>query len=126
MPIPAYSLCGLNAEWMVQYRAVHGKFKGQRCTCGKMPLARIGGDEFVAILIDLESQDACTPLLNRLREAAAAPVQLGDIAVEVSASLGVTFYPQDDDMYADQLLRQSDQAMYIPGKGGGKESLSDL
>lgn len=75
-------------------------------------LARIGGDEFVAILIDLESQDACTPLLNRLREAAATSVQLGDIAVEVSASLGVTFYPQDDDVYADQLLRQSDQAMY--------------
>lgn len=75
-------------------------------------LARIGGDEFVAILIDLDSQDACMPLLERLRKAAATPVQLGDIAVEVSASLGVTFYPQDDDMYADQLLRQSDQAMY--------------
>lgn len=75
-------------------------------------LARIGGDEFVAILIDMESQDACIPLLNRLREAAAIPVQLGDIAVEVSASLGVTFYPQHEEMDADQLLRQADQAMY--------------
>ncbi len=75
-------------------------------------LARMGGDEFVAILIDLETQDACMPLLNRLREAAATPVQLGDVAVDVSASLGVTFYAQDDAIDADQLLRHADQAMY--------------
>jgi predicted signal transduction protein with EAL and GGDEF domain len=32
--------------------------------------------------------------------------------LQVSASLGVTFYPQADDIDADQLLRQADQAMY--------------
>jgi diguanylate cyclase (GGDEF)-like protein len=32
--------------------------------------------------------------------------------VQVSASLGVTFYPQPDEVDADQLLRQADQAMY--------------
>jgi diguanylate cyclase (GGDEF)-like protein len=32
--------------------------------------------------------------------------------LQVSASLGVTFYPQANDVGADQLLRQADQAMY--------------
>jgi EAL domain-containing protein (putative c-di-GMP-specific phosphodiesterase class I) len=32
--------------------------------------------------------------------------------MQVSASLGVTFYPQTDDIDADQLLRQADQSMY--------------
>jgi diguanylate cyclase (GGDEF)-like protein/PAS domain S-box-containing protein len=75
-------------------------------------LARIGGDEFVAVLIDLADGDASVPLLNRLLAAAAQPVQLGDLIVQVSASIGVTFYPQAQPIEADQLLRQADQAMY--------------
>jgi diguanylate cyclase (GGDEF)-like protein len=75
-------------------------------------LARMGGDEFVAVLIDLEDMAASLPMLNRLLSAAAQPVQVGDLTVRVSASLGVTFYPQAHDIDADQLLRQADQAMY--------------
>lgn len=75
-------------------------------------LARLGGDEFVAVLIDLEDIDSCVPMLTRLLEAAAAPVQFGDIVLQGSASIGVTFYPQDNGVEADQLLRQADQAMY--------------
>ena len=75
-------------------------------------LARLGGDEFVAVLSDLPTHDACLPLLNRMLDAAAGPVAVGDKAVQVSASLGVTFFPQSEDVDADQLLRQADQAMY--------------
>ncbi|MFZ4622956.1 MAG: EAL domain-containing protein [Rhodoferax sp.] len=75
-------------------------------------LARLGGDEFVAVLIDLEDASASAPLLNRLLAAAAQPVAVGDLSLQVSASLGVTFYPQAQDIDADQLLRQADQAMY--------------
>ncbi|MBK5965055.1 hypothetical protein CCR95_13405 [Thiocystis minor] len=75
-------------------------------------LARLGGDEFVALLVDLEDRDASIPLLNRLLAAAAAPVTLGDHVVQLSASVGVAFYPQPDEVDADQLLRQADQAMY--------------
>jgi diguanylate cyclase (GGDEF)-like protein/PAS domain S-box-containing protein len=74
-------------------------------------LARIGGDEFVAVLIDLQETQSSVPLLGRLLSAAAEPVQAGE-SVQVSASLGVTFYPQAHDIDADQLLRQADQAMY--------------
>ncbi|MCX7111935.1 MAG: PAS domain S-box protein, partial [Proteobacteria bacterium] len=75
-------------------------------------LARIGGDEFVAVLLDLADVTASTPMLDRLLAAAAQPVQFGGLALQVSASLGVTFYPQAEDIDADQLLRQADQAMY--------------
>ncbi|MDO8340961.1 MAG: diguanylate cyclase, partial [Candidatus Woesebacteria bacterium] len=75
-------------------------------------LARIGGDEFVAVLLDLSDSQASEPMLSRLLAAAAQPVQLGDLVLQVSASLGVTFYPQADEVEADQLLRQADQAMY--------------
>ena len=82
-------------------------------------LARLGGDEFVAVLLDLENVEASVPLLIRLLTAAAKPVHVGDQVLQVSASVGVTFYPQLDAVDADQLLRQADQAMYqakIAGK----------
>ena len=75
-------------------------------------LSRIGGDEFVAVLIDLEDASTCLPMLERLRDAAAQPIPFGDISLQVSASLGVAFYPQTGELDADQLLRQADQAMY--------------
>ncbi len=75
-------------------------------------LARLGGDEFVAVLQDQGDARSSEHIVSRLLEAAARPVQLGPLLVNVSASLGVTFYPQEDDVDADQLLRQADQAMY--------------
>jgi diguanylate cyclase (GGDEF)-like protein/PAS domain S-box-containing protein len=75
-------------------------------------LSRLGGDEFVAVLLDLPDVEASVPMLARLLAAAAQPVHVKDLVLEVSASLGVTFYPQAEDVDADQLLRQADQAMY--------------
>lgn len=84
-------------------------------------LSRLGGDEFVAVLVDVDSVYACGPLLKRLLGAASEPVRIDDDRLQVSASLGVTFYPEaGQDLEADQLLRQADQAMYqakLAGKG---------
>lgn len=82
-------------------------------------LARIGGDEFVAVIVDLDSVTNCLPLLTRLLEAAARPVQLQGALMQSSASLGVTFFPQEKNVEADQLMRQADQAMY-QAKTAGK------
>lgn len=84
-------------------------------------LARLGGDEFVAILIDIDGVEACAPLLERLLAAAAQPMPFGEHQLQVSASLGVTFYPQAQELGGDQLLRQADQAMY-QAKQAGKNS----
>ena len=81
-------------------------------------LARMGGDEFVAELLDLADVEASAPMLARLLTAAAEPMQYGDLTLQVSASLGVTFYPQAENIDADQLLRQADQAMYQAKQAG--------
>ena len=75
-------------------------------------LARMGGDEFVIVLLDLGDIQICGPMLNRPLSAASLPLTVDDIILRVSASLGVTFYPQTEEVDADQLLRQADQAMY--------------
>lgn len=75
-------------------------------------LARLGGDEFVVIMTDLSSTDSCYPLLSRLLSASSESVQINDRALKVSASLGVTFFPQAEAIDAEQLLRQADHAMY--------------
>ena len=80
-------------------------------------LARIGGDEFVALLVDLEHNRDCEPVLQRLLKAAADPVSMGVAELQVSASVGVTLYPQDG-AGADQLLRHADQAMYQAKQAG--------
>jgi len=80
-------------------------------------LARIGGDEFVGVLVDLEQIDDCEPILQRLLQAAAQPVLVNGLPLQVSASIGVTFYPQDE-VDADQLIRHADQAMYIAKQSG--------
>ncbi len=58
-------------------------------------LARIGGDEFVAVMSDLSTEHDCEPLLLRLLQVAAEPLQVGGNSLQVSASIGVTIYPQD-------------------------------
>ena len=80
-------------------------------------LARIGGDEFIAVMVDLDDINDSTPILKRLLQAASDPVTIGDDVMQVSASIGVTLYPQDGSD-ADQLMRHADQAMYGAKQAG--------
>jgi diguanylate cyclase (GGDEF)-like protein/PAS domain S-box-containing protein len=80
-------------------------------------LARIGGDEFVAVLVDLEKIADCEPVLCRLLATSSASFMVNNLELHVSASIGVTFYPQDN-VDADQLMRHADQAMYMAKQAG--------
>jgi diguanylate cyclase (GGDEF)-like protein/PAS domain S-box-containing protein len=80
-------------------------------------LARIGGDEFVAVLAGLGKVEDCNPILERFLLAASEPVTIGEIVLKVSASIGVTLYPQDS-VDADLLIRHADQAMYAAKESG--------
>jgi len=80
-------------------------------------LARIGGDEFVAVLTDLITVEDCEPVLERLLLAASEQITIGEVVLSISASIGVTFYPQDK-VDADQLMRHADQAMYAAKESG--------
>jgi diguanylate cyclase (GGDEF)-like protein len=80
-------------------------------------LARIGGDEFIAVMINLEKPEDSLPVLECLIKAAANPVTVGDVIMQVSVSMGVAFYPQDG-VEADPLIRRADQAMYVAKQEG--------
>jgi diguanylate cyclase (GGDEF)-like protein/PAS domain S-box-containing protein len=83
-------------------------------------LGRLSGDEFVAILPDLATADAAMAVLERLLQAVGDTQAAGEHEIRVSATAGASFYPQSQDVDADQLLRQADQAMYeakLAGKG---------
>ncbi|MFH0710171.1 MAG: EAL domain-containing protein [Pseudomonadota bacterium] len=81
-------------------------------------LSRLGGDEFIAILTDMNDTSIALPIIQRLLDAASQTIYLEDIVIQVSASIGVTFYPQFDDVDADQLIRQGDQSMYEAKQSG--------
>jgi diguanylate cyclase (GGDEF)-like protein/PAS domain S-box-containing protein len=81
-------------------------------------LARIGGDEFVLLFTDLAHDQECPSILDRVLTLITTPVTIVGNPVSVSASIGVTLFPQDDSD-ADGLLRHADMAMYR-AKNAGK------
>lgn len=74
-------------------------------------VARLGGDEFVLLWNNIGSQSNCAMALNRVLMKVSSPMQLENQPVSVTASIGVTLYP-DDNVDADSLLRHADHAMY--------------
>lgn len=75
-------------------------------------LGRPGGDEFVVILPDLSDRQSSAPMMERLLGSVAEAQTTGANPISASATAGITFYPQDEDVDADQLLRQAQQALY--------------
>ncbi len=80
-------------------------------------VARLGGDEFVLLWNDITSDADCAHALDRVLETVSEPMELDGMPVSISASIGVTLYP-DDDVDADTLLRHADQAMYSAKRFG--------
>ena len=74
-------------------------------------ISRLGGDEFVLLWNDIGNKTDCIKALERVLDTVSEPMQLGGDEVSVSASIGVTIYP-DDDVDPDSLLRHADHAMY--------------
>lgn len=81
-------------------------------------LARIGGDEFVILLGDLPNLYAFNDTLERLLASLTAPYNLAGHHFCISASVGVTVFP-DNAENADTLLRHADKAMYEAKRAGG-------
>lgn len=77
---------------------------------GDDTVARVGGDEFVVLLEDAKNADQVALIGQKLMQAISAPLHLANGDVHMTASMGITLYPQDGDD-ADQLLRNADTAM---------------
>lgn len=80
-------------------------------------LSRIGGDEFVILLNDLGTLEQGLEVIRRVLEVASHIYDIGGEVITISASVGVTAFP-DDGVDPDLLLRHADQAMYIAKQTG--------
>jgi diguanylate cyclase (GGDEF)-like protein len=80
-------------------------------------VARLGGDEFVVLLPNLNHEEECIVALKRLLEVIALPICIQDQSFLVTASIGVSIFPNDDND-PDVLLGHADQAMYLAKQSG--------
>jgi diguanylate cyclase (GGDEF)-like protein len=81
-------------------------------------LARMGGDEFTVLLLGLANREAAATVTESLLTAVAAPFRAGGEEVVLTASAGVTVFP-DDGMEAGALLNNSAVAMRQAKQRGG-------
>jgi diguanylate cyclase (GGDEF)-like protein/PAS domain S-box-containing protein len=80
-------------------------------------VARLGGDEFVLLWNDIGSEANCMHALKRIMKKLSEPMHLKGETLTVSASIGVTIFPNDN-VDADSLLRHADHAMYTAKQHG--------
>jgi diguanylate cyclase (GGDEF)-like protein len=80
-------------------------------------VARLSGDEFVLILRHVDNPQQLHVALQRVLRALAAPYVIREQRLTLSASIGVTLFPLDDED-ADTLVRHADQAMYVAKQRG--------
>lgn len=75
-------------------------------------IARLGGDEFVALIQGPGNQAELLLLVKRLLRVIAKPVQIRELRLQVSASIGMALYSPQQDRDAAALLARADEAMY--------------
>lgn len=80
-------------------------------------VSRQGGDEFVIILADIGGIDHAAHVAEAVRQAIGQPYRIGEHALRISASIGVSIFPSDGDDI-DTLVKNADVAMYHAKEGG--------
>ena len=82
--------------------------------------ARLGGDEFVLVAPDLQGEEQAIAVARRVQSAISSDAYINKLELSVSASMGISFYPQHGKS-ASELLKYADVSMYS-SKGGGRSS----
>jgi diguanylate cyclase (GGDEF)-like protein len=80
-------------------------------------LARWGGDEFVALLPDLETQEDARLVAQKLVGVMRQTFEFDDLALNATFSMGISLFPDDGDS-TDTLLAQADRAMFYAKSQG--------
>ncbi|HIQ46580.1 MAG TPA: EAL domain-containing protein [Sulfurovum sp.] len=81
-------------------------------------LARIGGDEFVAIIEDRTSMETIDILAAEITSVIRKPIHIREYRLNTSASIGIAKYPEDGQSKS-MLLKHADSAMYHAKDNGG-------
>jgi EAL domain-containing protein (putative c-di-GMP-specific phosphodiesterase class I) len=87
-------------------------------------VCRFGGDEFVVLLTELASVEDIRLVSEKILEAIAHPYPIGEHQFNLTASMGISLYPQDGDS-GDVLIRNADSAMYDAKRSGRPYSFYD-
>lgn len=74
-------------------------------------VCRLGGDEFVILLAEIENPGAASQIADKLLAAFAVPHEIGEHALLVSPSIGISIYPNDG-KDEECMLQSADSAMY--------------
>jgi diguanylate cyclase (GGDEF)-like protein len=80
-------------------------------------VARVGGDEFVVLLSQMQELQAADRISRKIPELLAQPFNLSGQPIYISASIGIACLPEDGDTPVE-LLRHADQAMYAAKAAG--------
>ncbi|MEX2480900.1 MAG: EAL domain-containing protein [Gammaproteobacteria bacterium] len=91
-----------------------------RCTRTSDTVARLSGDEFAVMLVNLTRNDDVMLVAQKIVETLAKPFELDGEEARISVSLGIALYP-DDGHTAEALLKNADTAMYR-AKARGRNS----
>ena len=83
----------------------------QDCVRQQDTVARLGGDEFTLVVTDLQEAEALRTVADKVLQALLLPFELASVPRHVTASLGITLFP-DDGEDVQSLLRNADIAMY--------------
>jgi diguanylate cyclase (GGDEF)-like protein len=83
----------------------------------KDTVARIGGDEFVILLPQMADEAQVTAIAETILEKLAVPFQFAEMALKMSASIGIALFPEHD-VNADDLIKCADSAMYSAKRKG--------
>lgn len=81
-------------------------------------VCRLGGDEFIVLLPEITDVDDAGLVAQKLMDSLAQLTQVGGVRVRVSASIGISVYP-DDAEGIEALVDCADQAMYRSKHAGG-------
>ncbi|MDZ7923897.1 MAG: EAL domain-containing protein [Marinagarivorans sp.] len=74
-------------------------------------VCRLGGDEFLLILEDLDDERDASKVADTVQQRISRPVVTGQHKLVCSASIGLSIYPNDGECY-DELVKKADIAMY--------------
>ena len=74
-------------------------------------VARIGGDEFAILMLNVESNSSISILINRILNKNHSSISVGNDTVKISCSIGMSMYP-DSGEKIKTLLRKADLDMY--------------
>nr|WP_193988266.1 EAL domain-containing protein [Lelliottia steviae] len=82
-----------------------------RFACNDITVARVGGDEFALVVPHKANSLSIEPLVNQVLSVIAKPFRSGGEQHNLTASLGISVYP-DDSSSVEEMLRHADSAMY--------------